>query len=123
MTTEIDIQEFAKRIRDKRGSQGLRTAAQEIGGVSASTLSRIEQGKLPDLDTFIRICRWLGVSADHFTIAAGTDALGQTEPNIVSLHLRADRVLDPKTARAIVNMIQLAVAAVDGDSLGLGESD
>lgn len=27
-------------------------------GVSAATLSRIEQGKSPDVESFVRICAW-----------------------------------------------------------------
>lgn len=27
-------------------------------GVSAATLSRIEQGKPPDVESFVRICAW-----------------------------------------------------------------
>ncbi len=120
MGNEIDVSELAKQIRGKRGNRGLRSVAEEIGGVSASTLSRIEQGKVPDLQTFIRICRWLGVSADSFT-KSDEDAAAEAnlnEPEIVSLHLRADRVLDPKTAKSLVNMLQLAVAAIDEGELG-----
>lgn len=29
-------------------------------GVSASTLCRLERGTVPDMDTFVKICRWLG---------------------------------------------------------------
>ena len=54
-------------IRKQRGERGLREVAQEIGEINASTLSRIEHGNLPDLATFLRICRWLGVSPDEFT--------------------------------------------------------
>ena len=55
-------------LKDKRGNKGLRAIAQEIGGVSFATLSRIEQGKIPDVDTFVKICKWLGVSTDTFII-------------------------------------------------------
>ena len=120
MASEIDIDRFAQLIRAKRGKRGLRVVAVEIGDVTASTLSRIENGKVPDLNTFIRICRWLGLSPDYF-MAAGPDVPPEANrgaPEIVSLHLRADRVLDTKTARALVNMVQLAVAAVEDDQLG-----
>jgi|SRR5579859_774691 len=120
MKSEIDIRELAEQIKAKRGKRPLRAIAEEIGGVSASTLSRIEQGKVPDLDTFIRICRWLGVAADHFTFAAKDTSAGESysQPETVSVHLRADRTLDAKTAKSIVNMIQLAIAAVDNGQLG-----
>lgn len=53
---------FAKEVgfyrRHKKES--LRFAAKQIG-VSASTLSRIECGEKPDIDTFFRICKWGGL--------------------------------------------------------------
>lgn len=115
MAEQIDIAELARMIKAKRGNRGLRTVAEEIGGVSASTLSRIEQGKLPDLDTFIRICKWLDVSADHFTVANNNAVIMDRRDNSGSIiaHLRADRTLDPQTAEALVKMIQLAYDAID----------
>ena len=38
----------------------LRTASAQAG-VSAATMSRVENGKAPDLDTFIALCEWAGV--------------------------------------------------------------
>lgn len=37
-----------------------------IAGVSASTLSRMGNGKRPDVDSFAAMIGWLGVSADGF---------------------------------------------------------
>lgn len=122
MSSEIDIQELARMIRAKRGKRGLRAVAQEIeqeaGEVSASTLSRIEQGKVPDLDTFIKLCKWLGVSADHFTIENENRNTQESTPEIITAHLRADRTLDPQTAEALVIMIEMAYNAVDRGELG-----
>src|SRR5207253_9358400 len=66
MTKVLDTQYLAALIKTKRGNRGLREIAQEIGDVSPSTLSRIENGKLPDMDTFLRICDWLHVSSEEF---------------------------------------------------------
>ena len=120
MSSEIDIQELARMIRTKRGKRGLRAVAQaitqEVGEVSASTLSRVEQGKIPDLDTFIKLCKWLDVSADHFTIEDKNSE--ESTPQIITAHLRADRTLDPQTAEALVTMIEMAYNAVDRGLLG-----
>jgi transcriptional regulator with XRE-family HTH domain len=103
----------------KRDGRGLRATAAEIGGVSASTLSRIEQGKVPDLDTFLRLCRWLGVSPEEFTegppIKAAEDD-GQ-RVDVIAAHLRADRTLDRATARALERMVRLAYQAAAADRL------
>lgn len=115
MTTEIKIQEFATLLRERRGTRGLRAVAKEIGEVSASTLSRIEQGKLPDLDTFIRICRWLDVPPDEFMVGYDTNTEDTEQvidrQRIAVAHLRADPILDPKISEALVEMINLAYEA------------
>jgi urease accessory protein UreF len=54
MNSTLDTALLAQMIKVKRGSMGLREAAQQIGDISAATLSRMEQGKLPDVETFIR---------------------------------------------------------------------
>jgi transcriptional regulator with XRE-family HTH domain len=118
MASEIDIRQLAKMIRAKRGTRGLRVIANEIGDVSASTLSRIEQGKVPDLDTFIKLCKWLNISADHFTQETEHTNIAESTPQIIAAHLRADRTLDPQTAEALVTMIEMAYNAIDRGELG-----
>jgi len=50
MAGDINVRELAALVRSKRGLRGLRATAQEIG-ISAATLSRVEQAKTPDLET------------------------------------------------------------------------
>ena len=109
MASELNVGELAALLRERRGKRGLRTIAEEIGGVSASTLSRIEQGKIPDLDTFVRLCQWLDVSPDRFI--PRTTSKEMSTPEMITAHLRADRALDPKTIEALATMIQLAYDA------------
>jgi transcriptional regulator with XRE-family HTH domain len=54
-------------IRGKRESlkKSLRGAAKEIG-ISAATLSRIEGGKAPTFDNYVKIARWLQPGGDAF---------------------------------------------------------
>jgi transcriptional regulator with XRE-family HTH domain len=54
------VSNLAFQIKEKRGDRGLREVANEIG-ISHATLSRIENGKLPDIETFKKICEWLNV--------------------------------------------------------------
>jgi transcriptional regulator with XRE-family HTH domain len=121
MTTtpsNVNLQKLAALLRTKRGDRGLREVASEIGNVSASTLSRIEQGNVPDLETFIQVCKWLKVSPDDFvagerTKSAGNMRLG-TEleiPEAIEAHLRADRTLPPATINALSEMIRVAYRA------------
>ena len=52
---------FCRRLK----KESLRETGIQIG-VSAATLSRIERGEKPDIDTFMRILRWLG--AEKFDV-------------------------------------------------------
>lgn len=61
----IDLERLREAIAEKRGGDSIRTAAKQIG-VDFGTLARIEKGQTPTLDTYAKICAWLGVSLDLF---------------------------------------------------------
>ncbi|MBB6001432.1 helix-turn-helix domain-containing protein [Arcicella rosea] len=109
----LDTEKFAQMVKLKRGNKGLRAVSEDIGGVSAPTLSRIEQGHLPDIDTYFKICKWLDVPTDFFAITDSTF----TQEEVVVAHLRADKTLPPETASALVKMINLAYQAVKSGEL------
>src|SRR3989442_2951324 len=95
-SSEVNLAKLSAALRAHRGNRGLRDVAGEIGGVSASTLSRVEQGNVPDLDTFMRICAWLGASPEDFT--GPMKAQDPTDSvRAIEAHLRADQVLPAKT--------------------------
>lgn len=83
-------------------------AVAESAQVSASTLTRIAQGKRPDVDTLAALCKWSGLSADKF-IEYSEVSRSKPEPiaEIVG-HLRADKNLSPEGAKAIEVMIRAA---------------
>lgn len=117
----IDTRRLAARVRAKRGKVGLRAAAEEIktvsgSKVSASTLSRVEQGHVPDLETFISLCKWLGASQQEF-VESGEEPDTTTVPEKIEFHLRADRTLDPETVDALITMIRLAYDAAERGKL------
>jgi transcriptional regulator with XRE-family HTH domain len=97
MPQEIDAKALAEAIVRRREGKKLtvRAAAAEMESVSSSTLSRIERGNLPDLDTYMRICRWLNVDPAYFASeptgkkADRRDSVLQKEDIIT--HLRADK--------------------------------
>lgn len=62
----FNVKKFSSTLALFTGETPLRTLAKEIGGVSASTLSRIGRGEKPDIETFGRICRWLRVPEGSF---------------------------------------------------------
>lgn len=119
MTRVFDTEYLAALIKTKRGNRGLREIAQEIGGVSPSTLSRIENGKVPDMDTFLRICAWLQVSSEEFI--KETDDQQKNEISTtdrIEGYLRADRELTPEMADALAKLMKSAYRAATEGKLG-----
>jgi transcriptional regulator with XRE-family HTH domain len=108
MANSLDTQLLAGMIKSKRGDKGLRTIAQEIGDISSATLSRVEQGKVPDVDTFIKICKWLEVPTDYFTGNMTQTISSESNYSKIVAHLRADRELASDTIETIVKLINLA---------------
>lgn len=107
MQSTLNTDLLATMLKNKRAEKGLRTVAEEIGNVSAATLSRIEQGKLPDVDTFINICKWLKVSSDTFILNDNQKTRVTNKDQVVA-HLRADKELSRETVNALITMINMA---------------
>lgn len=109
MSTILNTDLLASMLKTKRGKNGLRTVSEEIGDVSVATLSRIEQGKVPDVDTFIKICRWLEVPTDTFVVHDEPEAgANPNNQQTIVAHLRADRELDTDTIQMLVKLVNLA---------------
>lgn len=66
--SDFDHWKFSSALRHKRNIElriDIRQAAMQIG-ISAPTLSRVENCKTPDLYTYFYCCRWLGVEMQSF---------------------------------------------------------
>ena len=115
-----ELGEYVKRQRQRLGLS-LREVATTTG-VSASTLSRVENGVgTPDSATLARLAQWLGIPLERLMsgslIAASSDASAsdpvvyfptESTPNIVEAHLRADKNLRPETAKALAELFRVA---------------
>lgn len=117
MSQEINVKALAEAIVRHREAKKLtvRAAALEIEDVSSSTLSRIERENLPDLDSYMRICRWLAVDPAHFAISPSgrrtTEEESPLQKEDIITHLRADQLLSKQTREALITMIEVAYAA------------
>jgi transcriptional regulator with XRE-family HTH domain len=109
MATTLNSELLAGMIKEKRGKRVLRDVSIEIGDVSPATLSRIEQGKIPDVDTFIKLCKWLETPTDTFIIDQTNIELKSNKDHIVA-HLRAEKELEPDTVQMLLKMIDIAYA-------------
>jgi transcriptional regulator with XRE-family HTH domain len=113
MSSRAALAHISALIKAKRRENGigLRDAAEE-SGVSASTLSRLERSaatSLPDSGTLTKIAKWLGLSlasllSDKEKMSSAEPEL--TTPEVVEVHLRADRELSPETAKALADMFK-----------------
>jgi transcriptional regulator with XRE-family HTH domain len=79
-------------------------------GVSASTLSRLSQGKRPDVDSLAALTAWLQMSADRF-MGQRAMAFGSGSPlTQISSILRDDPDLNDDAAAALDEMIKATYA-------------
>jgi len=107
MQSTLNTDLLAGMLKSQRAGRGLRAIAEEIGNISAATLSRIEQGKIPDVDTFINICKWLQVSTDTFILNDVSNTPLSNKDQVVA-HLRADKELKKDTVDMLIKMIDMA---------------
>jgi transcriptional regulator with XRE-family HTH domain len=114
----INTQELGRAIKRRREELGLslRDVA-DVTKVSASTLSRIENGTgKPDADNIARLTSWLDMPVDRVMKRQGTNEDVQAVvyypheamPEIVEAHLRADKNLTPDTAKALSELFRVA---------------
>jgi transcriptional regulator with XRE-family HTH domain len=100
---KVTLEKLGRLAAEKRGATGVRAAAKEIG-ISAATLSRVERGFLPDLETFRKICKWLGLdSGEVLGLAAPKPSTPQ-----VTVHFKKAQTLTPATAQALGQMVLAA---------------
>ena len=114
----INTKELGRAIKRRRDelSLSLRDVA-DVTQVSASTLSRIENGTgKPDADNIARLTNWLDMPVDRVMKKKGArenvEAVvyypHEAMPEIVEAHLRADRNLTPETAKALSELFRVA---------------
>jgi transcriptional regulator with XRE-family HTH domain len=75
-------------------------------GVSASTLTRMAQGKRPDVDGLAALAAWSGLDTDDFVRA--TDRPAPEPLAQISTYLRSDKNLTPESADALDTLIRVA---------------
>ena len=74
-------------------------------GVSASTLTRMAQGKRPDVDGLAALTAWSGLSADDFVRSDDPPPTPEPLAQITS-YLRSDKNLSPEAATALDELIK-----------------
>ncbi len=108
MQSTLNTELLSSMLKSKRGKKGLRDTAAEIGNVSSATLSRVEQGNLPDVETFIRLCKWLNVSTETFVTGDRVVTENLSEKDKIVYQLRSSHELDSDTISAMITMVDIA---------------
>ncbi|MEZ5306891.1 MAG: helix-turn-helix transcriptional regulator [Pyrinomonadaceae bacterium] len=113
----ISTAELGRAVKRRRTEMGLslRDVADKTG-VSASTLSRIENGTgKPDADNIARLTDWLDMPIDRVMNKRTENGVEpvvyyphEATPEIVEAHLRADKNLSDETAKALSELFRVA---------------
>lgn len=106
----MNLLSLGKLLAERRGGMGVREFSREIG-VSPATLSRIENGKLPDLETFSKICLFLKLDPAKILqvpLDRGGPVAADEPGPAAAVHFKADAQLDPKAAEDLGALILAA---------------
>lgn len=109
-------------VRKKRGERKLRETAHDVG-IGPATLMRVENGRIPDIETFGKLCKWLGVDPGTFLgfernqSSRSSQVVSLDTPISLSAHFRADQTPEPATVDALAKMILLAVRSQHGSEI------
>ncbi|MDX2546738.1 helix-turn-helix domain-containing protein [Streptomyces sp. WI04-05B] len=104
----FDAEGFYAALDAARLARGLNWKQVAAGsGVSASTLTRMAQGKRPDVDGLAALCAWSGLDADDYVRSESEDRPVAEPLAMISTYLRSDRNLSPESAAALEEVIKI----------------
>ncbi len=100
----FDVMRFHATLDEVRSARHLqwRQVAEE-SGVSASTLTRIAQGRRPDVDGLIALISWAALDANHVIDVPKPSV--QVASTVIDL-LRRDRALSKAHAETIIKVFR-----------------
>ncbi len=111
-TTHFNLAKFAGMLKRTRGNIGLRKVAEEIGDISFTTLSRVENGKMPDIETAIKLCHWMQVPFSTFVADDTTLGEPNTKNRIITILLGETERLGLDKVRTLMEMVKMAYESV-----------
>lgn len=113
----ISIEQLGKLMLAKRGSRGVRAAAADVN-ISSATFSRVENGHMPDLETFAKICRW--IERDPGEFLGFEPAAASPVAQMAQAHLRKKPTVSQATAESLGALILAVQAAAQARNQILG---
>ena len=116
-TSRFDVDALHAAMDSQRRSRRLtwKEVAAE-SGVSASTLTRLSQGRQPDVNSLAALTAWLGMSADQFMRAGQVAQFGGASPLAqISSIIHRDPHLSPEGSAALEELIRATYARLRTD--------
>ena len=110
MPVTFDVEAFHAALDSQRLAMGMtwKDIAAETE-VSASTLTRMAQGKRPDVDGLAALLKWSGLQAEMFIPRGRSEAKKTAEPLAqITAVLRADKSISKDSAEAIEEILKAA---------------
>ena len=106
---QFDAENFYVALDRQRQSNGLTwKQVAEKSGVSASTLTRMAQGKRPDVDSMAALAAWSGLSLDAFVSHEDANKVQADSLTVINSYLRADPHLSAQSVEAIEAVLAAA---------------
>src|SRR5438552_3187539 len=112
MQNQLDLKTLVAAINSERQARGWswRQVANDAE-VSPSTLTRMQQGKLPDVNTFATLIKWLNQPADNFLALSRGQPSSPPHPlTVASTLLRSKREVSPEALNALDELVRAAYA-------------
>ena len=100
----LSFYEALERTRQSRSLTWRQVAVKS--GVSASTLTRMAQGKRPDVDSLAALAGWAGLNAGDYMRAQSIDQPEAEPLAMISTYLRSDPRLSSEAATALDEVIK-----------------
>ena len=117
-TDRFDVTALHSALDSERRSRRLTWKNVAVqSGVSASTLTRLSQGRQPDVNSLAALTAWLGISADHFMRAKIVNQFGAAGPLAqISSIIHRDPNLNREGAVALEELIRATYERLRTDS-------
>ncbi len=111
-TGVVDVRGLGELLRARRSARGLtlrELQAELHNALSASALSRIENGATPDAKNVLAIAEWLNIPISQIAWPGEATATSQgtSTPDVVEVHLRADKKLDAVAAEVLARTFRV----------------
>lgn len=96
----LDAQRIARKLTWKKVA--------EQSDVPASTLTRMSQGRRPDVDSLAALCEWSGLQSEDFVNSPKKKKSKPESLAMITAHFRADPNLSEEAAKALETLLKTA---------------